>query len=458
MARRRDTLASIRTTSTRYTRQSADSHESRSTAPTSPSDSPRPSTKDSSSQAPPRFRQVHYGEDLSPSTSLYPRSSVETYSSQASIAELEELERMESVDYSEIPPMPVYRHEIEETDVRPSTPEDFARLFPTTSKFSIRHDDFTSDGNMNLRVDTVVSGRRKRTIQLFHLRMHDLSKREFSLRRYCRDSGREVCNSKRKYVEPTSPSRPHIHQSVSSAVKNLAGRPTLSRLPTAGSLLSAISRPGTSLSPVEADEFTGGFTHTSDVDNTPKARSLPTSAIKLEFSNYARVDIDRRGSKNAKRYEFEWWNSKYAWRRVVDQLTGAVSFHLLMDGNHRTPVAHIVPDTRSPDQVAADEHAGGWVPPCHMWFSDETLFDDDDDEVRFKTGFADVVVATGLLALVDDCIKQRWQQKKVRRISLPVLDGEFMGPRAFVQHLLQRRNSDHHSHSPLRYQRTAVAC
>lgn len=372
MTQRQNTSMSNYTTSTRDSRRSAESYGSRSTAPTSLYESPRPSTKASSSRAP-RFQTECDVEDVSPSTSLNPRSSVETYSSKASIAEAEDVEMDDSLDYSEVPPLPVYRHEITDVNVRPSTPEDFAALFPSMDRLSIRHDDFTPDGNMNLRVDTVVSGRRRRTIQLFHLRMYDLNKREFSLRRYCRESGREVCNSKRKYTDPASQSRPALPRSMSSAIKTL-GRPQLKRTSTASSMLSTKSRPGTSYSTAEADdEFNDAFSQALSLDKKPKARQVATNSIKLEFSNYARVDVERCGSKNAKRYEFDWWGHKYSWKRVTDKLTGVVSFHLLRDGNANTPVAHIVPETRSPTQVAADEYAGGWVPPCHMWLSDEEL-------------------------------------------------------------------------------------
>ncbi|KLU82575.1 hypothetical protein MAPG_01647, partial [Magnaporthiopsis poae ATCC 64411] len=150
-------------------------------------------------------------EDLSPGTCVHPRDSVDTYAStspsQANLADEEDdgdSQRSNSRD--EIPPLPIYRHEVVEPNVRPTTPNEFARLFPSLNRLSIRHDEFTSDGNMNLRVDTPVrSSRRRGAAQLFHLRMYDLARREFSLRRYCRDSGREVCNSKRKYASPAAP-------------------------------------------------------------------------------------------------------------------------------------------------------------------------------------------------------------------------------------------------------------
>ncbi|KAI3392640.1 hypothetical protein diail_5428 [Diaporthe ilicicola] len=425
-----------------YDRRSSESYGSRSTAPTSVYTNSRPSEKYSKA-----YVQYVEGErdHLSPTTSTYPRSSVDTYAStNASEEDLavereEDLARASGSDY--IPPLPAYHHEISEPNMRPSTPKNFSQLFPSMNRLSIRHDDFTTDGNMNLRVDTIVPGRRRTAVQLFHLRMYDLARREFSLRRYCRDSGREVCNSKRKFVEPASESRPSLQRSMSSAMKAMA-RPQAKRANSGGSFPTRDRRPSTSYS--EAD-IASLSSRASDGDHR---RPQPTNSIKLEFSNYARVDVARRGQKNNnnKRYEFDWWGHKYAWKRVVEKhLEGVVSFHLIRDGQ-TTPVAHIVPETRSPNQVEDDEVSGGWVPPCFMWINDQSIID-------AVTDVADVIVATGLIALVDDCIKERWQPKRTHHI--PVLgDVEYVGPRAFVQRVFSsRRNSasqDHHPKSPLR--------
>lgn len=293
-----------------------------------------------------------------------------------------------SMDYecNAIPPLPIYRREVVEPNVRASTPQDFAKLFPSLNRLTIRHDEFTPDGNMNLRIDTVVTGRRRTAIQLFHLRMYDLARREFSLRRYSRDSGREVCNSKRKYTEPpaarpkTPEGRPRLKRSVSAAIKSLSGgKPVLRR---AKSDVATPARPSTGYSTYDGDDelFHDGtnlsrLSFDSRLAKGKAQRRLPTNTIKLEFSNYARVDVDRRGGKGNKRYEFEWWGHRYSWKRSVDKQLGLVSFHLLRDGNASAPVAHIVPETRSPSQVHADENAGGWVPPCFMWIADETVVD-----------------------------------------------------------------------------------
>lgn len=327
-----------------------------------------------------------------------PRSSVDTYASTDDSDEDLILDRGEGAltrDYKGgyIPPLPSYHHEIAEPNVRPSTPKDFAQLFPSMNRLSIRHDDFTTDGNMNLRVDTIVPGRRRRTaVQLFHLRMYDLAKREFSLRRYCRDSGREVCTSKRKYDEQQQPllsPRPALQRSMSTAMKTLA-RPHIRRLGSSGGSAASGAkdrRPATShsdttppadvCSPPPRSSSGGGDHHKQSPPPPPPPRA--TNTVKLEFSNYARVDVERKGSNKNTRYEFDWWGHRYSWKRVAEKHLGGgggggvvVSFHLVRDGQPN-PVAHIVPETRSPVQVEADERAGGWVPPCFMWISDNDI-------------------------------------------------------------------------------------
>ncbi|EWZ34584.1 hypothetical protein FOCG_10749 [Fusarium oxysporum f. sp. radicis-lycopersici 26381] len=361
-----------------------------------------------------------------------------------------------------IPPvLPPYRGTSNERPCRPSTPQDFGRLFPSLDRLAVRHDDCTSDGNMNLRVDTVVPfGHTRRTlaVQLFHLRMHDLARREFSLRRYCRDSGREVCNSKRAYAPaPTSTvaaARPALQRSMSSAMRTMATpfhRPTSSN----SSIFKFGNGTNASTTSDNASVWSGSH-HTEKSDSPtpkPKARMVPTNRIKLEFSNYARVDIARRGGRTNKRYEFEWWGHTYAWKRVIDKNLNVVSFHLVRDG-HGAPVAHIVPEMRSPNQILDDEMAGAWVTPCYIWISDSSIID-------AITDVADVIIATGLISLVDDCIKERWQAKKPshRAIRRDTGDVNHANPRSFMHSFFQRRHSEEHSssHGALRFGRKPVA-
>ncbi|KAH7161686.1 hypothetical protein EDB81DRAFT_641680 [Dactylonectria macrodidyma] len=309
----------------------------------------------------------------------------------------------ESLD---IPPvLPPYRNTSNKRPCRSSTPQDFARLFPSLDRLAVRHDDCTSDGNMNLRVETLVPlghGRRSLAVQLFHLRMHDLARREFSLRRYCRDSGREVCNSKRAYAPaPTgtvAAARPALQRSMSSAMR----RGTNSSHRIASGTQSMFKHGNVSTASDNASVWSNSH-HSTAAEyqaSKPKPHMAPTNRIKLEFSNYARVDIARWGGRTNKRYKFGWWGHTYAWKRVIDKNLNVVSFHLVR-GGHGTAVAHIVPEMRSPNQVLDDEMAGAWVTPCYFWISDSSIID-------ARTDVADVIIATGLISLVDDCIKKRF--------------------------------------------------
>ncbi|KPM46045.1 hypothetical protein AK830_g472 [Neonectria ditissima] len=364
-----------------------------------------------------------------------------------------------------IPPiLPPYRGASNDPPARPSTPQDFARLFPSLDRLAVRHDDLTPDGNMNLRVDTLVPlgpGRRPLAIQLFHLRMHDLARREFSLRRYCRDSGREVCNSKRAYAPvpagPVATARPALRRSMSSALKTVTTpfhRPTSVTNSFFKNPAGSTSSTGSDGASVWSDSHQS-VSSEQNQPQTPKAkpRLVPTNRIKIEFSNYARVDVARRGSRTNKRYEFEWWGHKYAWKRVIDKNLNVVSYHLVRDG-HGAPIAHIVPEMRSPNQVLDDEMAGAWVTPCYMWISDSSIID-------AVTDVADVIVSTGLVTLVDDSIKERWQAKKPSHRAIRSRAGDFNDstPRSLVQKVFHRRHSEEHSRGsgPLRFGRRPVA-
>ncbi|KAI6595859.1 hypothetical protein MCOR12_006360 [Pyricularia oryzae] len=416
-----------------------------------------------------------YHDDLSPGTTTCARSSVETYASNNSSLDDILDDEEECGFYSSIPPLPIYCPEIVEEDVRPASPHEFSKLFPSMDRLSIRHDNFTSDGNMNLRVDTTVlsSGRhrRPRTVQLFHLRMHDLARRDFSLRRYCRDSGREVCSSKRKYSPPSSPAK--SHKSPVSFPPSLCSSPVTpsdkSKPTFTRSVTSAITRSFSSARPdsrskrtLDQSSIGGSLNSVFDsyddngssefgVNSPTAAAAAATNTIKLDFSNYARVEVERKGKSgsDSKRYEFEWWGNSYSWRRATDKDTGIVSFHLMRHGQGGSKtsnkgqfegaIAHIVPEARSPVQIAADEEAGGWIPPCHFWINDWSVID-------AKTDVADIIIATGLMALVDDCIKQRWQTPKIHRIPLPLTsrtwDLEYVGPKAFLQRAFSFRTQN----------------
>jgi hypothetical protein len=303
--------------------------------------------------------------EASPNTSFDPRESSETYASTVpSYGDLPGDSDDEILEYAD---------DYIECDATPSTSTEFAELFPSTRRLKIRHDDSTLDGNMNLRVDTEVSvgGGQRRDVILFHLKMKDLLEREFSLRRYCRDSGREVCHSCRKqtHSQPTPPRRPGLQRSVSNALASFRGKQE-PKLPVG--LKRADS--GYESMVGEDEEEEGGAGAGADAVASQKPAPQTSSKVTLEFSNYAHVDVKRRGTKGSKRYDFDYWGTEYFWKRTIkkDGESREVSYHLV-DGNTMQTVAHIVPEPMTPAQAEEELAKGGWVPPCSLWISDDKI-------------------------------------------------------------------------------------
>ncbi|ETN42492.1 uncharacterized protein HMPREF1541_01648 [Cyphellophora europaea CBS 101466] len=320
-----------------------------------------------------------------------PRSSVETYTS--SISSNEDL--ADQPEYE----LPNERHRTYETDAMPSTPPDFAKLFPTTRRLLIQHDDSTSDGNMNLRCDTeAVSQYGERLkMTLFHLRMKNLYERQFSLRRYCRDSGREVCSSKKKYAKPIprthSRKRPSISKSLSTALHNL-GVKTPNR-----------QESGYESEDGQLEQDLRNFTLSSEVKAT-----IPTNIIRLEYSNYAQVELHRRRQDGAKRWDFEYWGEPYSWKRELSYDDGEPIYsYELINLRLGTCVAYIMPDKLDQRQESIENEQGGWIPPSSLRLTEKSISED----------LGDVIVSTGLVVLTDDYIKRRWHNAKSARVYVP---------------------------------------
>ena len=272
----------------------------------------------------------------------------------------------------------------------PSTPPEFAQLFPSPRRMLIRHDDTTEDGNMNLRVDAKDRDCSGRTcaFTLFHLRMYDLRDREFSLRRYCRDSGRELCHSSRKGVTPPVDQRPSLQRSMTNALASFRGKRS-SRPTTPRSLRRQDSgyHSGDGLEDEERhdrggdddDDESGGLTRPSSARARDARRTLPTKTIRLDFSNYAHVNVKRRGTHRSKRYECEYWGRVYTWKRhfTVDGDRRKISYHLHDDRGG--VLAHMVPLNMSPAEAELEKAKGGWVPPCTMWMAHPKALHDRTD-------------------------------------------------------------------------------
>lgn len=296
-----------------------------------------------------------------------PRCSIETYAS--TVASEEEVqEELPSLGFD----LPEYIPHAGGPTAIPTTPADFSELFPSRRRLLIGHDD-SVDGDMNLRVGTEVNIRGQRQdMTLFHLRMHHLGDREFSLRRYCRDSGREVCHSARMLEKLPSKKRPGLTRSLSDALNSL--RPKLeSRSSTWSTMKRTDSGYGSSLnSSIEVDHDEQKTSWGAAA--TPRPQAVSPNSIKLEFSNYAQVEVRRTGVKSSKRYEFEYWGSSYSWRRMVRKHGHAtsVSYKLTKSGCDRA-LAHIVSSTLTPMQAEEERQAGRWISPCSMWLADDDV-------------------------------------------------------------------------------------
>ncbi len=313
-----------------------------------------------------------------------PRASIATYAS-TTASETE-------ADSSKAPSLcPLMRHICYEPDALATSPAEFGELFPSTRRILIQHDDSSPDGNLNLRLDTElrVSKGHKVKLTLFHLRMYDLAERQFSLRRYQRQSGREVCSSKRKYLKPVakSSSPPSRRRSMTSSLTKMNLKALKSK---------PRPKPAREIGQQEdSEDDLSMFAAQAEVKAT-----IPTNAVKLEFSNYAQVELERVKRGEGK-YDFEYWGERYSWRRNVyrDELELVFSFELV-NLSTGACIAHITPDKLSQRQGRQEAAQGGWVPPCSMRLTGEGISND----------LGDVIVATGLLSLVDDCIKRYWHE------------------------------------------------
>lgn len=314
-------------------------------------------------------RTFKENSNIDPGYGVNVRDSTETYASTVpSFEDLAKKTQFEVVDD---------RYEIFPSEAVHSTPSIFGDLFPSTRRLQIRHDDATIDGNMNLRVDTLapLQGCQLREVTLFHLRMHDLRDRKFSLRRYCRDSGQEVCHSRRKYQQPAADRRASLQRSLSTVLSSLRPKsepssPTSPTLKRHDSSYKSGAEEG-HFDINEADEDWDDDAESAD----PLREPVPTPTIQLEFSNYAHVDVKRRGTKSSKRYEYEYWCTKYQWKRTSrkDGDFREISYHLINNTTSKS-VAHIIPEPLSPLEIVEEEGKGGWVPPSSMWISDPSVF------------------------------------------------------------------------------------
>lgn len=356
----------------------------------------------------------------------YQKASVNTYCTTVASAE-DYGDEYAHYDYYD------YEYKTPRNEAIPATPAEFAQLFPSSRKFQIKHDDASVDGDMNIRVDTEIKDKHNnKQITLFHLRMYDLLKREFSLRRYGRDCGREVAHTHQKVEKVVSPKRPGLQRSVSKALQSFRGKSEQEKQMT-------LNRQDSGYGSSFDDEDEEG------VPERPKSRYgseevKSSTAITLEFSNYAHVQVDRKGTKGSRKYDFEYWGKNYSWKRMIRKhpATGEdeISYSLLNNGTGNI-VASIIPDPAH----SIDEEGGEFVPACTFQFKDST-----QDPIQCSADAADVIMATGLMALVDDCIKRKYRTKKVVQLNIPLpmtshlkMNMEYVGPKRLIDEVFNRR-------------------
>jgi hypothetical protein len=194
-----------------------------------------------------------------------------------------------------------------------------------------------------------------------------------------------------------------------------------------------------------------GYTsmHSSDLDEDDRSISVAQdgkpqeavdpNSVRLEFSNYAQVEVKRVGAKGSKRYEFEYWGVGYAWKRVVRKDSGfkQVAFHLTKTGGDRT-LAVIEPLDLDGQEAKEERLSGGWIPPCEMQITDDKI-------IRSGKDVADSVVAAGLVALVDDSIRRHFHSEETKQLIVPVprmnMGVEYIGPKRLINEMFNRKDS-----------------
>lgn len=290
------------------------------------------------------------------------------------------------------------------TSIPPATAQEFASLFPSSRRLHISHDDSTVDGNMNLRVDTTVrpADGDAYSTQLFHLRMHDLRTRSFSLRRYCRESNREICHCSRKSPRPSPPQKPRLQRSISKTL-HLFKHKNDSK---SSSISMGVPRHDSGYgSQEELDTLSAGTRSSGPL----------TEDMQLDFSNYAHTALRRRGQAGMKHHDFEYWGHQYAWKRSSrkdSQSTRRYSYQLFRRGQTES-IAHLDEIPLSAEDARQEKAKGGWVPPCSLWISDQATIAGAPD-------VCDAIVATGLMTLVDDYIRKTFQSKSTKSLVVPL--------------------------------------
>lgn len=355
-----------------------------------------------------------------------------------------------------------YSQQQHDDEAIPTTPSNFADYFPQTSTLKIAHDTTNDyDGDMNLVISTDEYVDKKRNVhrvppvQLYHLRMNDLATRKFSLRRYCRESGREVCET---YT--TAASRPALSRTMSNALASMKRTPSWSSSKSGRSTKSMpLKRQDSGCVIDDMDYESGPDDEIVDDEYFPEVEEAgkvdaPTNITKMLFTNLAQVYVKRKGQKANKHWNFEYWGKVYEWRRIVessgDQETFKYCLYRQGEEDERKIIATIKPDTEvSEYQRRQEQRIGAWVPASTFKIHDLKALGREDA----RADLADVIVASGVIALTDDCIRRllKAQKKQAkakpemkRSISFKVgqekVEMEFVTPMKMMEHWMKPKS------------------
>jgi hypothetical protein len=136
----------------------------------------------------------------------------------------------------------------------------------------------------------------------------------------------------------------------------------------------------------------------------------------------------------------------YTWRRSVrkDGSQKEITYHLTKAGSDKV-MAYIMPLSLSPAQYEEERSKGGWIPPCSMWLADDKLIEGQKDAV-------DVVVASGMIALVDDAIRIRFHSTTTKQLLIPVhkrqMSIDYIGPKRLINEMFRRDSNSSQQSRP----------
>lgn len=194
-----------------------------------------------------------------------------------------------------------------------------------------------------------------------------------------------MCNSARREVVPAHERRPALRTSWSNVFAGFRPGSAAGHCPPNGEQLKrqhsrfeAGCGHGHENDYDAREEVNKGMVEEDELEKEKEGLgALPIlgETILLEFSNYAHVELRRKGPGSTKKYEFEYWSTKYQWRREVRKEGDLheVSYFLVDTRTSKT-IAHLVPDTLAPLEVVEEESKGGWVPPSSLWISDPEVY------------------------------------------------------------------------------------